>query len=209
MLTKDEAQTLMINLVALRKKAAETKSLTDKRAVEQQEKLCIEKFEYIVYMNTNKYKAFSNYEDLNQEGMFGLVAAMKNYNPKKGSFFWWSNRYVQTRIARAANLHSTIRFPLVVAKKMMPKKEMNLPLLIDNAHRPDTECENMETKVKIESAMEKLTEDQKNIITLAYGIDGDKPMSINKLCKKLGITRTKCINKIDEAMRVMKEHMRS
>jgi RNA polymerase sigma factor (sigma-70 family) len=210
MLTQEEAQKLMIDLVALRKTAAETKSTADQKAVEKQEQLCIEKFDYIVYMNTNRYKAFANYDDLVQEGRLGLVSAMKNYNPKKGSFFWWSNRYVQTRISRAANLHSTIRFPLVVAKKMMPKKEMNLPLLIDNTNRPDTECEKIETKTMIESVMEEvLTEEQKNIITLAYGIDGDKPMSINKMCKKLGITRTKCINKIDEAMCAMKERIQS
>lgn len=208
MLNLDEAQKLMIDLIALRKQANETKSTIDKKNLAKHEQLCVEKFQYIVLMNTNKYKAYPNHSDLNQEGLLALVCAMKNYNPKKGNFFWWANRYIQTRIARSANLHSTIRFPLIVAKKMAPRKEGKMPLLIDNKNRPDNECEKLETKAMTEDLMQELTKEQRNIITLAYGIDGDKPMSINKLCKVLGITRTKCIKQLNEAMCVMKEHAR-
>lgn len=208
MLNKDEAHTLMIDLIALRKKAKETKSLIDEKKVKEQERLCFEKFEYLIIMHAHQYKAFTNYEDLYQDGSLALISAMNNYNPKKGNFFWWAHKYIGTKISRSANLHTTIRFPLKVAKKVAPHKEANLPLLIENINRPDIKYEQEQTNFIIESSMIKLTGEQKNIITLAYGLDGDKPMSINKLCKRLKITRSKCIKIVNEALHILKEDMR-
>jgi len=208
MLNKDEAHKLMIELIALRKKAKETKSVIDEKKFKEQEKLCFEKFEYLIIMHTHQYKAFVNYEDLYQDGALALMSAMNNYNPKKGNFFWWAHKYIGTKIARSANLHTTIRFPLKVAKKVAPHKESNLPLLIENINRPDIKYEKEQTNFIIESAMIKLTDEQKNIITLAYGLDGDKPLSVNKLCKRLGMTRSKCIKKLNEALRILKDDMR-
>ena len=39
----------------------------------------------------------------------------------------------------------------------------------------------------ISNASKKLTALQNNIVNLYYGIDIEKPISINKICKKLGI----------------------
>jgi len=207
MLNIDEAQKLMIDLIALRKRAIETKSIEDQKQFQKHETICINKFEYLVIMHARQYKSFANYEDLTQEGLLALVTAMHNYNPKKGNFFWWAHKYISTRIARAANTHTTIRYPLKVAKSVAPRKESKLPLLI-NTDRPDTECEKNQTVALIQNSMGKLTDEQKSIINLAYGIDGEKPLSVNKICKRLGITRTKCINKIEEAMRVLKDNIR-
>jgi RNA polymerase sigma factor (sigma-70 family) len=159
-------------------------------------------------MKTGRYKTFSNYEDLNQEGFEALIKAMTNYNPKKGSFFWWAHRYIDTRISRSANLHTTIRYPLKVAKNNAPHKESVMPLLIEEVHCPDKELEGCQSSYAIQQAFALLTEDQKNIINLVYGFDGDKPMSINKICKKLNISRLSCIKTIDSALSMMKEKIK-
>src|SRR5579864_8903493 len=112
MLTEQEAHDLMIKLIDLRNQFAETGDSKVEAALKRHEKECIEKFRYLVTMKTGRYKSFSNYEDLNQEGLEALTKAMKNYNPKLGIFFWWAHKYIDTRIARSANLHTTFRFPL-------------------------------------------------------------------------------------------------
>lgn len=207
MLQEKEAQDLMIKFIELREKANESKLSQDIVEFKKHEKICIEKFKYLVTMKTGRYKSFSNYDDLNQEGLEALVKSMKNYNPKKGIFFYWAHKYIDTRISRSANLHTTIRYPLRVAKATTPHKEAIMPTLIEERHCPDKELEEAQTVSSIDMAMAMLTSDQKEIIGLAYGIDGDKPMSINKICKKLNISRVSCVKTINNALSLMKSNI--
>jgi RNA polymerase sigma factor (sigma-70 family) len=208
MLNMEEAQQLMEKFIELRSIAEETSNENDIIRFQKHEKLCIEKFTYLVTMKTGKYKSFSNYEDLNQEGMEALVKAMKNYNPSKGCFFWWGHRYIDTRISRSANLHTTIRYPLKVAKATAPHKESILPLLIEEQYCPDKELETSQTIHAIETALNILNEEQKNIINLAYGFNGEKPLSINKICKRLNISRLNCIKLINSSLIILKDNIK-
>jgi RNA polymerase sigma factor (sigma-70 family) len=208
MINMEEAQQLMEKFIELRGKMRESKSITDQVNFEKHEALCIQKFIYLVTMKTGRYKAFSNYEDLNQEGMLALVKSMINYNPKKGCFFYWAHRYIDTRISRSANLHTTIRYPLKVAKAVTPHKESILPLLIEERYCPDKELESSQTIHAVEAAMNVLSLEQQNIINLAYGFDGDKPLSINKICKKLGVSRLNCIKLINGSLAILKDKIK-
>ena len=208
MLTEQEANDLMNKWIDLKN---QLKTSSDPKLVKEFEKhdrLCVEKFRYLVTMKTGRYKAFSNYEDLNQEGHEALIKAMKTFKPNKGSFFAWAHNYIGTRISRSANLHTTIRFPLKVAKANTPHKESVMPLLIEERYCPDKELEESQVNHAVQDALSILSNEQKEIISLAYGFDGDKPMSINKICKKLGISRLSCIKTIDSALSMMKENIK-
>lgn len=209
MLSNEEAQALMKEFIELRTKAKETKSVKDIQLFRKQETLCIEKFQYLITMKTGKYKTFANYEDLNQEGFEALLKAMKNYDPARGSFFWWAHKYIGTRISRCANLHTTIRYPLKVAKITAPHKESVMPLLIEERYCPDKEIEALQTHRAIQNTLSFLTKEQKEIIGLAYGLDGDKPMSVNKICRKFGISRLNCIKLINSALVTMRDNIKT
>lgn len=206
MLTEQEAQDLMTKLIDLRAKSKDEPTVVNE--LKKHEKICMDKFRYLVTMKTGRYKAFSNYEDLNQEGFEALIKAMNNYNPKKGSFFWWAHKYIDTRISRSANLHTTIRYPLKVAKAETPHKESVMPLLIEERYCPDVEFEESQTNRALTGAFHALSPEQREVVSLAYGIDGDKPMSINKICKKLSISRLSCIKTINSALSSMKENIK-
>lgn len=208
MLTEEDAQKLMIKLIDLRTQAKEGQDPQIISQMKKHETVCIEQFKYLVSMKTGRYKAFSNYADLNQEGFMALVTAMDNYNPKKGSFFWWAHKYIDTRISRSANLHTTIRYPLRVAKNETPHKEAVMPVLIEERYCPDKQLEDSQSMYALKNAMSNLNEIQKEIISLAYGLDSDKPMSINKICKKLNISRLQCIKTMNSALSTMKEKIR-
>jgi len=208
MLTEQEAQDLMIKLIDLR---GQVKISEDNKIVSElkkHEKVCMEKFRYLVTMKTGRYKAFSNYDDLNQEGFEALIKAMNNYNPKKGSFFWWAHKYIDTRISRSANLHTTIRYPLKVAKATTPHKESIMPLQIEERYCPDKELEESQTTHAVLEATKLLSKDQKEVINLAFGFNGDKQMSINKICKQLGISRLNCIKMINSSLSTMKDSIK-
>jgi RNA polymerase sigma factor (sigma-70 family) len=208
MITEQEANELMNKWIDLKGQLKTSEDPKLIREFEKHEKLCVEKFRYLVTMRTGRYKAFSNYEDLNQEGHEALIKAMKTFKPNKGSFFAWAHNYIGTRISRSANLHTTIRFPLKVAKANTPHKESVMPLLIEERYCPDKELEESQVTHAVQDALAVLTPEQKEIINLAFGFDGDKPMSINKICKKLGISRLSCIKTINSALSSMKENIK-
>lgn len=207
MLTDKEAESLINKFISLRDLSKKTKDAKVIEEFRRHENLCIEKFRYLVTMRTSKYKGFGNYDDLNQEGFEALVKAMKNYNPNKGSFFWWAHKYIETRIARSANLHTTIRYPLKFAKANTPHKESVLPVLIESRFCPDENLESAEISDRIKNALSHLNDDQKNILFLAYGFDGDKPLSINKICKKMNISRINCVKTINSALNTLKQNI--
>jgi RNA polymerase sigma factor (sigma-70 family) len=208
MLDIDEAQQLMETFIELRIRAKETNSPSDMSNFKMHERLCIEKFSYLVAMDARRYKSFANYEDLYQEGYEALVKGMKNYNPKKGNAFWWFHRYIKTRIQRSANTHTTIRYPLKVAKANIPHKEANMPVMIEEVHCPDKELENAQVMNAVMDSMDLLDGKQKAVMGLIYGITVDKPLSINKTCKKLGITRVNCVNTIESSLAVIRENIK-
>jgi RNA polymerase sigma factor (sigma-70 family) len=208
MVSIEEAQNLMTTLIQLRNKSEETKSQEDIAAYRRHEQICIDKFFYLVSMRTNKYKGFSNYEDLNQEGLEVLVRAMNNYDPSKGIFFWWAHKYIETRITRSANAHTVIRYPLKFAKTNVPHRETRMPELKEEKNIPEKLTEDLEITKVIGSAMDHLNEEQKKIVNLVFGVDGDKPLSINKVCKKMKLSRFYCMKMIDGALDVLKKNIR-
>src|SRR5271154_6222260 len=160
MLTEQEAHDLMKKFIDLRTQFKETGDAKIKTQLKQHEQICIEKFKYLITMKTGRYKTFSNYEDLNQEGFEALIKAMKTFKPNKGSFFAWAHNYIGTRISRSANLHTTIRFPLKVAKANTPHKESVMPLLIEERYCPDKELEESQVTQAVHNAIAILTNDQ-------------------------------------------------
>lgn len=208
MLTEQEAHDLMTQFIDLRTQAKDSNDPKIQIQLKNHEQICMEKFRYLITMKTGRYKAFSNYEDLNQEGFEALIKAMKTYNPKKGSFFAWAHNYIGTRISRSANLHTTIRFPLKVAKANTPHKESVMPVQIEERFCPDKELEENQTSRAVHTAFKNLSPLQKEVVNLAYGFDGEKPISINKICKKMNISRLSCVKMINGALSSMKENIK-
>jgi len=208
MITEQESQELMGKLIELRTKFKETGDANIKAQLNRHEQECIDKFKYLVTMKTGRYKSFSNYDDLNQEGFEALIKAMKTFKQNKGSFFAWAHNYISTRISRSANLHTTIRYPLKVAKATAPHKEAIMPLQIEERYCPDKELEEVQVNHAIQESLSVLTKEQQEVINLAYGFDGEKPLSINKICKKLNISRLCCIKTINSALSTMRENIK-
>lgn len=157
---------------------------------EQERNKMVEEILPIILAKANRYKGFSNYPDLVQDGYEALMLALKTYDPTKGSFTWWSKKYIDTRIARSANKHSVIKFPLKKAKDMMPYKVAELPDILDCSLNPEQRLSSEEIKLIIGSALEKLSEEESNILRLLYNFDdGSKQLSLAAICRQLHISR--------------------
>jgi RNA polymerase sigma factor (sigma-70 family) len=211
MLTEKEAQELVEKYSELKSKYEISLSSQDKKNFEKHQALCLEKFKYMISIRTSRYKNFSNYEDLNQEGAEALLLAMASYNPKKNEnakgnlFFWWAHKYIDTRIARKANLHTAIRFPLTFSKENVPHKENVMPLIIDKNNLPDKILEAKQSALAISNGYVSLSEDQKNILNLAYGLNGKEQMPIHKISEALGVTKNSVSKLLKSSLKVIKE----
>jgi RNA polymerase sigma factor (sigma-70 family) len=199
MLTEPEARSLMVEFIHLRTEAASGTAQAVK-AFRKHEAKCINSFTYLITMHTNRYRSFANHEDLIQEGYVALLKGMANYDPKKGGVFGWLHHYIGTRISRQANLHTTIRFPLKVAKAQIPKREYDLPVMIEETFCPDKQSEHTEIVSEIRRVVKSLRGRKKKVIDQYFGFVGEKPSSINKICETLVISRVKCIEILNDAL---------
>ena len=205
-------QDLLEKLVVLRNKCKKSKNkkLHDEFAHVQSE--CLKVFDYLVESRTRRYKGFSNYEDLLQDGRLVLYRALQTYKPEKGNFYWWSNKYIKTKISREANRHSTIKVPLKHAKLVQPYKVSQLPIIIDGEISALDHIAKDEAVTLIRSAVEKLPEDQRKVITLHYELGGASDnrrdlYSIGKICDRLNISRMSCIKLLAEAKKTLKREL--
>lgn len=203
MISANEAQSLMKKFIQLRDNMQKTNSSKDIKLFKAHEKICISKFKYLIDMRTSKYKNYSNYDDLCQEGMIALLNAMKNYNPKKGIFFYWAHRYIETKIVRMANNHSVIRFPIKAARINPPKRESTIPVIIDFMS-PDKIFESSELKEQIKNSINHLEAHDKKIVNMLYGFDGEKQTSITNICKDLKIKRDDCLKSLGNSFDILK-----
>lgn len=196
-------------IIQLRKKAEHCDSKIFHRVLQEKQEAFISRFKYLVINRTAKYRKFSNYKDLEQDGFEALFLALRTYDPSKGSFTWWADKYISTRVARAANTHSTIRVPLKKARTMKPYKTATIPILVDSQLDPQSSFEVVETNQQVLRAVQELPEQHQNLINLIYGFKGQKPHSVGNALEVLSISRSQCLKMLKEAEGQLRERLDS
>lgn len=169
--TDAEANEILKEFVYLRDKYRTSKSKSLHTKYQRQIELCAQKFDYIVLNKAKRYRSFSNYDDLVQDGRLALMLALDSYQLDKGSWFWWANQYIKTKISREANRHSTIKIPLKKAREMTPYKVSQMPVLTDNAESALSNMESSERLDIINLAVLNLPCTQRKIIQMYYDLD--------------------------------------
>jgi len=208
-LTETEANEILQKLVDLRNKRDSCKRKTSNKwkllneQYTKYEGYCLKKFDYLVVSKTKKYSRFANYKDLQQDGRLALMLALRSFDLEKGSFFWWAEKYIQTKISREANRHSTIKIPIKQTKNFQPFKVSDMPVIIDDEPDAFETIENNQLKESVNRAIDKLPEDQRQIIKL----NGIKSYSISKIAREMKIARPTCIKLLQEAKQNLKNNL--
>lgn len=177
------------------------RSVAYKRCLET----CIKEFDYIVLQCARKYVRFNNHEDLIQEGRIALISALKSFKFGKGSWYWWANKYIATKLSREAAKHSTIRVPLKKSKDYIQHK-VELPFIMCDSESPyETFLEN-DILDRIEGGIRRVASSRDiDIFYKYYGIGGRKSESIPSLCKMYDITRDSVVNSINTCYNEVKK----
>lgn len=203
----EKIQNLLSKLVLMRRKCAKSKSVKAKLELHRLQAECAKELEYLVEARTRRYRGFANYEDLCQDGRIALFLALQSYEPEKGDFFWWANKYIKTKISREANRHSTIKIPLKQTRLVQPYKVSQLPIIVDNAPSAVDNMANEEKSNLIKYAINKLPPDQRKVIELHYEMSERDTNSIVKICSTMKISRMNCIKLLDEAKNTLKQNL--
>lgn len=207
-----EAEELLSAFVKLRDKCESSKSKSLHLKYQKQAQLCAEKFDYIVLNKVRKYKSFSNYEDLLQDGRLALVMALKTYKLGKGSWFGWANYYVKTKISREANRHSTMNIPIKKTKSVLPYKVSQLPIMIDGRDSALESIESAELNSNVFGAVLGLPPIQRKVVEMYFEMSSSREKySISKICDELKITNKECKKILSDAKKSLKsslEHIR-
>ena len=206
----EEINSLLDKLVSLRKRCKKSKSKKLHKQFNDMQDICARKLDYLVEARTRKYKSFANYEDLRQDGRLALHLALQSYEPDKGNFFWWANKYIKTKISREANRHSTIKIPLKHTRHITPYKVSQLPVIIDNAPTAFDNVNSKEISHIIRSAVSRLPNDQRRVIELHYEMNNPKDSnSIGKICDTLKINRANCVSLLNQAKESLRQELTS
>jgi len=202
---QEEINNLAKTYLELQSSAAESEELEAK--FRQYQNICMHKLRNLVLFRARRYKKFSNYDDLAQDGFEALLLALKTYNPDKGCFSWWADKYINTRICRAANAHSVIRIPLKKARKLKPFKMSKLPIFIDHTSPLEDAQEAQIRKTqqeKIGKALEALSQQHSSIIKLVYGLQG-RSYSTSQILEIMSITKSEYTKLLKEAKAQIKK----
>lgn len=203
---QDEINLIAKKFIELKNKTKRSKSKKLKLEFKNYQNFCVSKLKFLVLGKVYRYRTFSNYEDLIQDGFEALLAALKTYNYEKGNFTWWADKYISTRISRSANAHSTIRIPIKKAKELKPFKTNTFPLMIDS-HNPFDELNGKQNSTNVEQALKKLPSDQQKIIKLIYGLYGKDEYSIDSITEMMSLSKSKCLKLLEEAKSKLREEL--
>lgn len=200
---------LLTRLVHLRRKCTKSRSSKAHCELEVITQEVVKELDYLVEARTRRYRRFSNYDDLCQDGRLALYLALQSYEPEKGDFYWWANQYIKTKVSREANRHSTIKIPLKHTKQVIPYKVSQLPIIVDNDPDAFENIQKEEVDSMIKIAVSKLPDDQRKVIELHYEMTGNKreSHSIGKICDKLNITQLNCKKLLNEARKTLKQEL--
>lgn len=166
---------------------------------------CIKNLAWLVTQRGGRYKKFSNYEDLMQDGQEALIMALKSYKPGEGNFLTWAFYYIKTKLSRRANKHSVIHFPMAFARDNKPHKMSELPILVDDSNPQEKATEN-ELILKLQESVNNLPTLHQVVIRQHYGMEIEGQVLSQKiLFKRYGLNLKEYRRILQEAQEQLKE----
>lgn len=185
-----------------------------KQGDEQARQTLIESYLLLVTKIAQQYRRPSTeLLDLIQEGNIGLIDAVDRFDPEMGVRFstfatWRIRKAIQNFLGTEQNLAS-IDAPILDEDGMVVERSDTLvdeeTILGSPTFAPiDTTIEEQEGIEQIYQHEHKLTLLQQKVITMLYGMDGQRPKSINEVAKVLGISRQRTQRIVDNATRRLK-----
>jgi RNA polymerase sigma factor (sigma-70 family) len=127
---------------------------------------------FLVKYNTRMYKSMSNYEDLNQEGLIGLIRAVRIFDHTRfPNFFVFANQWILNGIKRAAKKYDIVYSPS--KKRVVYKTDDEIEKLLVDEKSLDDVLDESRIRTAVRSAVSSLPKRDGMIISKLFGLDND------------------------------------
>ncbi len=204
----EKIDSLAQNFIALQNTNPTNLSFKDKRVLEKAKNDCLQDLSFLVEQRTGRYKQFSNYSDLQQEGRIAILNALKSYKPSKGHFFTWMLYYVKTKIFRQANAHSTIRVPMGIAKDTKPHKVSEFPHLSDERVDLDFLLSQKEREENLLQTISILDSTEQELLIQSYGLFSQGLVPQKEIQEKFNLSLEEYKKKMTRIKRFLRENLK-
>ncbi len=149
----------------------------------------------VVYI-AKKYVNYPDNEDLIGVGSMGLVKAINSFNPLKGSnLATYASRCIENEILMTMRIHKKHSKNISIFDTVGRDKDGNEMTLLDSLYINEEDMyaksdESFVAKSIFNLIAENLTEREKTIINYRYGLNGEEPLTQQKVADKLGLSRS-------------------
>ncbi len=154
----------------------------------------------------------SDYDDIMSIGTIGLIKAVDSYNAKNGTrFSTYAARCIENEILMYFRSQKKNANLISINDVLDTDKEGNELTLIDIISTDDTVTDEVDKKIKIrkieKTIKERLTERERNIIILRYGLNDKPPKSQQETADILKISRSYVSRIEKKAIEKLKERL--
>ena len=158
------------------------------------------------------YAHTSDQEDLISIGTIGLIKGISSFDPSKGArLATYAARCVENEILMYFRSQKKAAMDVSLSEYIETGKDGNALSLMEVVRSDEDLFEDLSTRemhAKLHQAMEEhLTQRERNILALRYGLGGSQPLTQREIAAKCGISRSyvsriekKALKKLEEVL---------
>ena len=159
------------------------------------ERLIEHNLRLVAHIVKKYYPGNPQQEDLFSIGTIGLIKAVDSFKPENGArFATYGARCIQNEILMYFRSQKKLLKEVSINETIDIDRDGNPLTYIDIIKCDDTIAEDIDTKIKISRATDYIThglsEREREIIVLRYGLGADPPITQRETADKLGISRS-------------------
>jgi len=141
------------------------------------------------------------YDDLMQIGSIALLQAAETYEPSKGKISCWLYRKIRWAVLQALASSPIVRHTSQYGKISLDVKASNEPddydfpyrmslleYVVDDSKTVADNIDSTALQSRLAELLKELSDDELQILTLRYGLDGGKPLKYVKAARAMGMS---------------------
>lgn len=177
------------------------------------EKLILHNLRLVAHIVKKYYLSGVDQEDLISIGTIGLIKAIDSFNPVNGTrFATYAGKCLQNEILMYFRAQKKLQNEVSMNETIDVDKDGNPLTYVDVISTEDTIADDLFLKISSDKASRIirscLDERERSIISMRYGLSGEKPLTQREVAKKLSISRS-YVSRIEKsALEKIAEHLR-
>jgi len=172
------------------------KNTTDVKSRKKLENKLVSRLTFLVQSRIKSHKGSPIYDDLLQEGRLGIVKAIEDFRPERGrNFFMFANWHIRTRVRR-----------LIMRQIRIHEVPSGDSSFFECTQETQDTVETDEDRKTIKEALSYLSDNDRRVLEMRFGFDGQEPCTFQQIGNTLGISRQRVQQIEANALRRLKEN---